>query len=105
MRRSIPLVGVTLAGLVLASPGCGKKPDPPVDVEPARAAPSTPSASQEVAEGTVKIEFDTAPDPKAVVSIDGSDHSPKDLEQPIPLKPGPHTVEVKQSGMDIAPQQ
>ena len=108
----IATLSVVLISSVVAMTGCSKKEEPapiaapqnrptPANVEP---EPSKPPP-QTVETGTVKIEFDIAVDPKSIISISANDYLPKDLEQPISLKPGKHTIVVKQPGLNLPPQE
>ena len=87
-----------MASMLIFCPGCGK---PQAPVAPP-AAPAGTTAAVET--GTVKIEFDMPVDPRAVVTIGGSEYSPKDLEQELKLPEGEHSISVKQPGLPLGPQ-
>jgi Leucine-rich repeat (LRR) protein len=98
LRVSVPHMALVSQILVLCL-GCGK-PDVPVAPQPAPPAGTTASVER----GTVKIEFDMPVDPQAVVTIAGSEYSPKDLEQELKLPEGEHSISVKQPGLTLEPQ-
>src|SRR5438094_161158 len=108
MKHFQLILGGVALGLLLASTGCNKKPDAPIVVEPpSKPAPDQvkPTPLKEDETGTVKVEFDIAVDPRTLLTISGSEYSAKDLEQPLKLKTGKHTIAVKQAGVGVAPRE
>ena len=55
--------------------------------------------------GTVSVVFDFTVDPKAVVTISGSEYMPNELEQELTLTTGSHTIALKQIGLDLEPRE
>jgi Leucine-rich repeat (LRR) protein len=86
-----------IASILICCSGCGKP-------EPQAPVPPQPGPTASVETGTVKIELDVPLDPTAVITIGGSDYSPKDLEQELKLPEGEHSISVKQPGLTLGPQ-
>lgn len=111
VKSAYRILFITSVCFVVGGTGCSKKetPAPPVVVDGKPALPKVeaelPTPAPKVEDtGTVKIEFDIAVDPRSIITVSGNDFSPKELEQPITLKPGTHTIVVKPSGRELAPQ-
>jgi hypothetical protein len=97
MKLVVSNVFVILMSLTVT--GCGKTEAPP----PQTVASKEDLPSVAKATGTIKVEFEGAVDPKAIVTIDGNEYSRKDLEQPIEVKEGKHLLVVNQPGLHILP--
>lgn len=90
-----------IATILVFCLGCGKQQAPAVPGTSSSSKPAGETPSVET--GTVKIEFDIPVDAQSVVTIGGSEYSPKDLEQELKLPEGEHSISVKQPGLTLGP--
>ena len=102
--RKVVWLSVIGCGL-MAIGGCAKQDQPAPASVPATTSNNSalpgsnqaPAATSQVDQGTLVIDL-KVDDPTTIVSIDGKDYLPKELDQPLSLPVGAHTVELKLDG-------